>query len=92
MKLLANSSYSYQIMDLSRHTVTKYLNNEKTHAAFDSKLFKKLNHVNSAKYEVEFAKAKIDHKESITVGFLILHYAKLRMLELCTIFSLNIVM
>ena len=26
MKLLANSSYGYQIMDRSRHTVTKYLN------------------------------------------------------------------
>ena len=28
MKLLANSSYGYQIMDRSRHTVTKYLNDE----------------------------------------------------------------
>ena len=26
MKLLANSSYGYQIMDRSRHTITKYLN------------------------------------------------------------------
>ena len=31
MKLLANSSYGYQIMYRSRHTVTKYLNDEKTH-------------------------------------------------------------
>ena len=29
MKLLANSSYGYQIMDCSRHTVTKYLNEKK---------------------------------------------------------------
>ena len=28
MKLLANSSYGYQIMDRSRHTLTKYLNEE----------------------------------------------------------------
>ena len=28
MKLLVNSSYGYQIMDRSRHTITKYLNNE----------------------------------------------------------------
>ena len=27
MKILANSSYGYQIMDRSRHTVTKFLNN-----------------------------------------------------------------
>ena len=46
MKLLANSSYGYQIMDRSRHTVTKYLTDEKTHAAINSKLFKKLGHVN----------------------------------------------
>ena len=40
MKLLAISSYGYQIMDRSRHTVTKYLTDEKTHAARNSKLFK----------------------------------------------------
>ena len=33
MKFLANSSYGYQIMDRSRHTVTKCLNDEKTHSA-----------------------------------------------------------
>ena len=31
MKLLANRSYGYQIIDRSRHTVTKYLSDEKTH-------------------------------------------------------------
>ena len=35
MKLLANSSYGYQIMDKSRHTITKYLNDEKTHKAIN---------------------------------------------------------
>ena len=29
MKLLGSSSYGYQIMDRSRHTVTNYLNDEK---------------------------------------------------------------
>ena len=79
MKLLANG---YQIMERSRHTVTKYLSNEKTHAAINSKLFKKLDHVNNSLYEVELAKAQIEHKEPIIVGFFILQYAKLRMLEL----------
>ena len=72
MKLLANSSYDYQIMDRSRHTVTKYLSDEKTHAAINSKLFKKLDHVNTSLYEVELAKAQIEHKEPIFVGFFIL--------------------
>ena len=47
MKLLANSSYGYQILDRNRHTVTKYLTDEKTHAAINGKLFKKLDHINN---------------------------------------------
>ena len=78
MKFLANSSYGYQIMHSSQHTVTKYLTDKKTHAAFKIKLFKKLDHVNKSLYEVELAKAQIEHKEPITVGFFILQYAKLR--------------
>ena len=49
-------------MDRSRHTVTKYLADKKTHAAINSKLFKKLDHVNNSLYEVELAKAQIEHK------------------------------
>ena len=82
MKLLANSSYGYPILERSGHTVTKYLTDEKTHAANISKLFKKLDHRNNLWYEVELAKAQIEHKEPIFVGFFILQYAKLRMLEL----------
>ena len=82
MKLIANSSYGYQIMDRSRNTVTKYLSDEQTHAAINSKLFIKLDHLNISLYEVELAKAEIEHKEPIIVGFSILQYAKLRMLEI----------
>ena len=45
MKLLANRSYDYQILDSSGRTVTKYLNDEKMHSAISSKFFKKLDHV-----------------------------------------------
>ena len=82
MKLLANSSYGYQIMDRSRHTVTKYLSDEKTHGAINTKFFKRLDHINDQLYEVKLAKAEIEHREPIIVGFFILQYAKLRMLEL----------
>ena len=81
-KLLANSSYGYQIMDQSRHTVTKYFTDETTHAAINSKLFNRLDHKNNSLFEVELAKAPIEHKDPIIVGFFILQYAKLRMLEL----------
>ena len=69
-------------MDYSRHTVLKYLNDEELHAANNSKLFKKLDHVNNYMYEIEVAKAEIEHKEPIIVGFFILQSDKLRMLEL----------
>ena len=82
MKLQANSSSGYQIMDRSRHTVTKYLTDKKHMRPINSKLFKKLDHVNNSLYEVELAKAQIEHKEPIIVEFFILQYAKLRMLEL----------
>ena len=45
MKLLANRSYGYQIMDRSRHTVTKYLTDKKTDSVINSKMFKRLNHI-----------------------------------------------
>ena len=82
MKLLANSSYGYQIMDRSCHTVTKYLNDEKTHGPINTKFLKHLDHINDQLYEVELAKAEIEHREPIIVGCFILQYAKPRMLEL----------
>ena len=82
MKLLANSSYGYQIVVRSRHTVTKYLTDEKTHSAINSKMFKRVNQITDQLYEVELVKLKIEHRELIIVGFFILQNAKLRMLEL----------
>ena len=50
--------------------------------AINSNLFKKVDHVNNSLYEVELAKSQIEHKEPIIVGFFILQYANLPMLEL----------
>ena len=82
MKFLANSSYRYQIMDRSRQTVTKYLNDEKIHSAIDNKLFKRPNSITDHLYEAELVESEIEHRKPIVVGFFILQYAKLRMLEL----------
>ena len=41
MKLLGNSSHGYQIMDESRHTITKYLNDENTHKAINEPISSK---------------------------------------------------
>ena len=51
-------------MDRGRHTVTKYLSGKKTQAAINSKLFKNLDHVNNALFEVEIVKARIEHKKN----------------------------
>ena len=87
-KMLANNPYVYQIMHRRRHTVTIYLSGEKTHGAINTKLFKRLDHIINQLYEVELAKAEIELREPIIVGFFILQYAKLRMLELyCNFFG-----
>ena len=59
MKLLGNSSYGYQIMNRSRHTITKYINDEKTHKAVNESLFKRLNTAEKDLYEVELMKSTI---------------------------------
>ena len=82
MKLLANSSYGYQIMDRIRHTVTKYLTDEKTHSAINSKMFKRFNHITDQMYDLELFNSEIEHRKPILVGFFILQYAKLKILEL----------
>ena len=87
-KQLANSPYGYQIMHRSRQTVKKYLTDEKTHSAINSKMFKRLNHITDQLYEVKLVKSEIEHREPIIVRFFILQYAKLRMLELyCNFFK-----
>ena len=58
------------------------MNDEKTHSAIKSKMFKRLNHITDQLYEVELVKPEIEHREPNIVGFFILQYAKLRMLEL----------
>ena len=82
IQLSANSSYGYQIVDRSRHTVKKYLNDEKTHSAIKNKLFKRLNFITNQLFEVELLKSEIEHRESIIVGFFISQSAKLRKWEL----------
>ena len=82
MKFLANNSYGYQIMDWCRHKGKKILSDEETHGAINSKQFKRVGYIDNQLYEMEVVKSKYEQKETISVGFFILQYAKLRMLEL----------
>ena len=81
-RFLANSSFGYEIKDCSRHTVKKFLKDEKTHSANKNKLFKQLNFITDQLYGVELVKSEIEHQEPTIVEFFILQYAQLRILEL----------
>ena len=86
MKLLANSSYGYQFLDRSRHTVTKNLSDDKKHGAINTKFFESFVYIIDQLYiwqiEVHLAKAEIEHREPVIVEFFILQYAELGILEL----------
>ena len=56
------------------------------HGAINTKLFKQLDHINDELHEVELAKAEVERREPIIVGFFILQHAKPRMRELHYIF------
>ena len=43
MKFLGNKFNGYQIIDISKHTMIKYLGDEKIHKAINNQFFKRLN-------------------------------------------------
>ena len=83
MKLLANSSFGYEFLDCSHHSITNETSDERTHAVIN-KCFWGL--IPDQLYEVHLAKSEFELEQPVTVGFFILQYAKLRVLELYYIF------
>ena len=68
MKLLAKRSYGYQNILRSRHTVTKYLRDEKAHRAI-KKIFEFMYYINDQLYSMEVVGSDMEHKEPIIVDF-----------------------
>ena len=68
MKLPANSSYGYQIMDRSLHSVTKYLSDGKAPAAINKKLFKWLDHRNNSFLKLNSPKPRLNTKSQSLSG------------------------
>ena len=89
MKLLANSSYGYQIIDRWRLTMTKYLSDKKTHAAINSELLKELNHLNNTFYEVEWQNSQNEHKSPSLLDFSFFNKQNNRNWNLTSSFSLK---
>ena len=89
MKLLGNRLYGYQIVNRSRHSITRFMHDEKRHAAINDKMFKRWEHINDQLYEVELFKSEIESNKQTIVGIFILEYARLRMRELYFNFFTN---
>ena len=53
------------------------MNEEKTNAASNNRMFKRLGQISDQLYEVELAKIEIEHKAPIIAGLFFLQYAKL---------------
>ena len=64
-----SSSYTYWIMDRTRHKIGNYLNDRKTHKMTNEPLFERLNTLESTR-EVELLQSKIEHRESIVLEVL----------------------
>ena len=82
MKLIGNSAYGSLIMDKTKFTQLKYTNNPNKACLFvNQPNFKKMNELEENLFEVEFVKDSVKLDLPIQLGYFILQYAKLRMLE-----------
>ena len=84
MKVIGNSGYGSLIMDKTKHREVKYVQGEnETCLKVNDPRFQKLEclDIEEQYYEVEMAKRKIKLDLPIQLGYFVLQYAKLRMLE-----------
>ncbi len=82
MKLLGNSSYGYQLLDRRKHKTVQYAADDTIHKLINKSNFHSYDEITDSVYEVTMSKKTILHKDPIVLGYFILQYAKLRMLEL----------
>ena len=81
MKLMGNSSYGKTITNKNKHRNVKVVDAVKGSGLVNEVLFRDLNPISENCYEVDLAKAKINHDLPIQIGFFMYQHAKLRMLQ-----------
>ena len=82
MKLLGNSAYGSMIMDKEKHKSVIYVKGEVNgKMKVNQRNFQSLTELGGEMYEIEMAKKTINLNLPITLGYFILQYAKLRMLQ-----------
>ena len=81
-KLLGNSAYGSLLMRVDRHKNIKYTSSHATVSSlFNNKHFSRFNEISDKFYEVEMKKSSIRYDLPIQLGFTVLQYAKLWMLQ-----------
>ena len=81
-KLIGNSAYGVVLMRNDRHRRIKYINDSsRLSAEFNKFSFTRCEKIDDKLYELQHAKTRISHDLPLHLGFFILQYAKLRLLE-----------
>ena len=81
MKLLGNSGYGKTITNVDRHRDVKYCTEVEASRMINDRRFRQLDVVIDNAYEIEMSKRTVTYALPIHVGFLVLQYAKMRMLQ-----------
>ena len=82
MKLIGNSAYGSLIMDKEKHQNVKYVRSKRDACiAINQPVFRKVSELDDDVYEIESVKKSITLDLPIYLGYFILQYAKLKMLQ-----------
>ena len=81
MKLLGNSGYGKTITNVDRHRDVSYCTEKAASLMVNDKRFRQLNIVVDDAYEIEMNKKTVKYTLPVHVGFFVLQYAKMRMLQ-----------
>ena len=81
MKLLGNSGYGKTITNVDRRRDVKYCTGKTASLMANDRRFRQLDIVVDDAYEIEMSKRTVTYALPIHVGFFVLQYAKMRMLQ-----------
>ena len=82
MKLLGNSAYGYMILDKTRHRRVLYVKGaSKAKLKVNEPSFVSLTELGTDRFEIQMKKKTLNLDLPISIGYFILQYAKLRMLQ-----------
>ena len=81
MNLLGNSGYGKTITNVDRHRDVNYCTEKATSLMVNDRRFRQLDVVVDDAYEIEMNKKTVTYTLPVHVGFFVLQYAKMRMLQ-----------